>query len=204
MEINAAQVKALREATGAGVMECKKALQEAQGDQEKALRILREKGLAGAKKKAGRSTAEGIIDAYIHMNNRVGVLVEVNCETDFVARNETFRAMVHDVAMHIAASNPLFISTDDIPDELMEQEKEINRNRALKEGKPEKVVDKIVEGRMKKFYEEVCLLHQPFVKDQDITVEELIQKTIAAVGENIVIGRFVRYQLGESITEESE
>lgn len=201
MEINAAQVKTLRESTGAGIMDCKKALQEAQGDMEKALRILREKGLAGAKKKAGRSTADGVIDAYIHLNNRIGVLLEVNCETDFVARNETFRSMVHDIAMHIAAASPLYVSSGDIPPEVLEQEREIYRNRALKEGKPEKVVDKIVEGRMKKFYEEVCLLDQPFVRDPEITVGELVQRTIAAVGENIVVRRFVRFQLGENVAE---
>ncbi len=201
MEINAAQVKALREKTGAGVMDCKRALQEAEGDTEKALRILREKGLAGAKKKAGRSAADGVIDAYIHLNNRVGVLLEVNCETDFVARNETFRSMVHDIAMHIAASAPLYVSSEDIPPEVLEQEKEIYRKRALQEGKPEKVVDKIVEGRLKKFYEEVCLLDQPFVKEPEITVGELVQRTIAAVGENIVVRRFVRYQLGETLSD---
>jgi len=201
MDINAAQVKELRESTGAGIMDCKKALQEAQGDMEKALRILREKGLAGAKKKAGRATADGVIDAYIHLNNRIGVLLEVNCETDFVARNETFRSMVHDIAMHIAAANPLYVSPEHIPPEVLEQEREINRNRALKEGKPEKVVDKIVEGRMKKYYEEVCLLDQPFVKDPEITVGELVQRTIAALGENIVVRRFVRYQLGEKTEE---
>lgn len=201
MEINAAQVKALREKTGAGVMDCKKALQEAEGDVDKALRILREKGLAGARKKAGRTAAEGIIDAYIHLNNRVGVLLEVNCETDFVARNETFRSMVHDIAMHIAASAPLYVSAEDVSPEVLEQEREIYRKRALEEGKPEKVVDKIVEGRLKKFYEEVCLLDQPFVKEPEITVGELVQRTIAAVGENIVVRRFVRYQLGETLSE---
>jgi elongation factor Ts len=204
MEISAAQVKALRDATGAGMMDCKKALQEAEGDQEKALRVLREKGLAGARKRAGRSTADGMIDAYIHLNNRVGVLLEVNCETDFVARNETFRTMVHDIAMHIAALNPLYVSEEDISEEVLEKEREINRARALEEGKPEKVVDKIVEGRMKKFFEEVCLLNQPFVKDDDITVEGLVQKTIAAVGENIVINRFVRYELGKNQAEEGD
>jgi elongation factor Ts len=204
MEISAAQVKALRDATGAGMMDCKKALQEAEGDQEKALRVLREKGLAGARKRAGRSTADGIVDAYIHLNNRVGVLLEVNCETDFVARNETFRTMVHDIAMHIAALNPLYVSEEDISEEVLEKEREINRARALEEGKPEKVVDKIVEGRMKKFFEEVCLLNQPFVKDDDITVEGLVQKTIAAVGENIVINRFVRYELGKNQAEEGD
>jgi len=201
MEINAAQVKELRDSTGAGIMDCKMALQEAQGDVDKALRILREKGLAGAQKKAGRSASDGIIDSYIHLNNRIGVLLEVNCETDFVARNENFRAMVHDIAMHIAASSPLYVSPQDIPDDVIEQEREINRSRALKEGKPEKVVDKIVEGRLKKYYEEVCLLEQPFVKDPEITVAELVQRTIAAVGENVVVRRFARFQVGENIEE---
>ena len=201
MEINAAQVKELRDSTGAGIMDCKKALQESEGDIEKALRILREKGLAGAQKKSGRVASDGIIDSYIHLNSRIGVLLEVNCETDFVARNETFRAMVHDVAMHIAASSPLYVSPEDIPEDVLEQEREINRNRALKEGKPEKVVDKIVEGRLKKYYEEICLLEQPFVKDPEISIAELVQRTIAAVGENIVVRRFARFQVGEATGE---
>lgn len=199
MVINANQVKELREATGAGIMDCKKALEEAQGDVDKAIRILREKGLAGAQKKMGRVAADGIIDSYIHLNNRIGVLIEVNCETDFVARNETFRSMVHDIAMHIAAARPLYISAEDIPEDVLEVEREINRTRALKEGKPEKVVDKMVEGRMKKFYEEICLLDQPFVKDPEITVGEVVRRTIAAVGENIVVRRFSRYQVGEEL-----
>lgn len=199
MEINAAQVKELRDSTGAGIMDCKKALQESEGDIDKALRILREKGLAGAKKKGGRIASDGIIDSYIHLNNRIGVLLEVNCETDFVARNETFRAMVHDVAMHIAAVNPLYVSQEDIPEDVLEQEREINRSRALKEGKPEKVVDKIVEGRLKKYYEEICLLEQPFVKDPEISIAELVQRAIAAVGENIIVRRFARFQVGETI-----
>mgnify|MGYP005844953835 CR=1 FL=1 len=199
MEIDAAQVKELRESTGAGIMDCKKALQEAGGDMEKAVRVLREKGLAGAKKKAGRVAADGIIDAYIHLNNRIGVLVEINCETDFVARNETFRALVHDVAMHIAAASPLYVAPEDIPEDVLEREREIYRNRALQEGKPEKVVDKIVDGRMQKYYEEFCLLNQPFVKDPETTVGELVQRTIAAVGENIVVRRFVRFQVGEKL-----
>jgi len=201
MEINAAQVKELRETTGAGIMDCKQALQESDGDMDKAMRVLREKGLAGAQKKAGRIAADGIIDSYIHLNNRIGVLLEVNCETDFVARNEDFRSMVHDIAMHIAASKPLYVSAEEVPEEVLAEEREINRSRALKEGKPENVVDKIVEGRMKKFYEEVCLLDQPFVKDPDITIGELVKRTIAAVGENIVVRRFARFQVGESAGE---
>jgi elongation factor Ts len=201
MEINAAQVKELRETTGAGIMDCKQALQEAGGDNDKAMRILREKGLAGAQKKAGRTAADGIVDSYIHLNNRIGVLLEVNCETDFVARNEDFRAMVHDIAMHIAASKPLYVSAEEVPEEVLAEEREINRSRALKEGKPENVVDKIVEGRMKKYYEEVCLLDQPFVKDPDITIGELVKRTIAAVGENVVVRRFARFQVGECAGE---
>jgi elongation factor Ts len=197
MEITAQQVKELRQATGAGIMDSKKALEESQGDVEKAVRILREKGLAGAQKKMGRVASDGIVDSYIHLNNRIGVLLEVNCETDFVARNETFRNLVHDIAMHIAASRPLYVSEDDIPEEVLEMERDINRTRALKEGKPEKVVDKMVEGRMKKFYEEVCLLNQPFIRDQEMTVGELVRQAIAAVGENIVVRRFTRYQIGE-------
>ncbi len=199
MEIDAKQVKSLRDTTGAGIMDCKKALQEAGGDAEKALRILREKGLAEVKKRAGRATTEGVIDAYIHLNNRVGVLIEVNCETDFVARNEQFLSMVHDIAMHIAAASPLYISAEDIPEEVIASEKEIYRTQALNEGKPEKVVEKIVEGRLKKFYEQVCLLHQPFVKDQDITVGDLVTRVAANTGENISVRRFVRYQVGEKL-----
>lgn len=201
MDINAAQVKELREATGAGIMDCKQALQESQGDADKALRILREKGLAGAQKKAGRIASEGIIDSYIHLNNRIGVLLEVNCETDFVARNDVFRAMVHDVAMHVAAAKPMYVSAEHIPDDVLQEEKEIYRQRALKEGKPEKVVDKIVEGRMKKYFEEVCLLDQPFVKDPEISVGELVKRTIASVGENIVVRRFARFQVGELLSD---
>jgi elongation factor Ts len=200
MSIDASQVKMLRDATGAGVMDCKKALQEAEGDYDRALVILREKGLADAKKRSGRSTGEGIIDAYIHLNNRVGVLVEVNCETDFVARNEQFRSLVHDIAMHIAAAMPLYVSPEDIPEEVLEQERQIYRAQALNEGKQEKFLDKIVEGRLKKYYEQYCLLKQPFVKDPDKTVEQLVSETAAATGENIVVRRFVRYQLGEDIS----
>ncbi len=199
MEIDAKQVKSLRDSTGAGIMDCKKALQEAGGDPEKALRILREKGLAEVKKRAGRVATEGVIDAYIHLNNRVGVLIEVNCETDFVARNEQFLSMVHDIAMHIAAASPLYVSPEDIPEEVIAAEKEIYRTQALKEGKPEKVIEKIVEGRLKKYYEQVCLLNQPFVKDQDITVGDLVTRIAANTGENISVRRFVRYQVGEQL-----
>lgn len=197
MAINASQVKQLRDATAAPMMDCKKALQECDGDYDQALRTLREQGLADAKKRAGRVTADGMVDSYIHLNNRVGVLLEVNCETDFVARNEQFRAMVHDIAMHIAAANPFYVSVDEIPEATLEQEKEIYRTQALAEGKQEKFVDKIIEGRLKKYYEQICLLEQPFVKDQDITVGQLVSKTAASTGENVMVRRFTRYLLGE-------
>jgi elongation factor Ts len=180
-------------------MECKKALQEAGGDKDKALRILRERGLAGAKKLAGRATKEGMVDAYIHMGGKVGVLVEVNCETDFVARNEQFKTLVHDVALHIAAASPAFVEAEDVPEELLAQEKEIYRNQALAEGKPEQFVEKIVEGRLKKYYEQFCLMNQPFVREPEITVRDLVTRTIQATGENISVRRFVRYQLGEEL-----
>jgi len=204
MTIDAKQVKSLREATGAGMMECKKALLETAGDEQKALILLREKGLAGAKKLAGRATKEGLVDSYIHPNNRVGVLVEINCETDFVARNEVFKQLVHDVAMHIAASSPSFVEPEDVPEEILEQERQIYKTQALAEGKPEKFVEKIIEGRLRKFYEQFCLMEQPFIKEPEISVRELVTRTIASTGENIGIRRFTRYQLGEELPCESE
>ncbi len=191
------QVKELRGKTGAGVMDCKKALVEADGDMEKAITILREKGLAKAAKKQSRTAAEGIIESYIHGNGRIGVLVEVNCETDFVARNEEFKTFAKDIAMQVAASNPKYLSREDVPSEVLEKEKEILRAQALNEGKPEKIVDKIVEGRLEKFYEENCLLEQPFIKDPDKKVSELIMEKIAVIGENITVSRFVRFERGE-------
>ncbi|MBX6352319.1 MAG: translation elongation factor Ts [Thermoflavifilum sp.] len=199
MEITAAMVKELRERTGAGMMDCKKALTEAGGDMDRAIEILREKGIASAAKKAGRVTAEGLVEAYIHGGGRIGVLVEVNCETDFVAKNEEFRAFVHDVAMHIAAANPQYVRRDEVPAEVVEKERSILRQQTLNEGKPEHIVDKIVEGRLEKFFREVCLLEQPFVKDPDKTVEDVLKEKIAHIGENIAIRRFVRYVLGEGI-----
>jgi len=204
MTIDAKQVKSLREATGAGMMECKKALLETAGDEQKALILLREKGLAGAKKLAGRATKEGLVDSYIHPNNRVGVLVEINCETDFVARNEVFKQLVHDVAMHIAASGPSFVEPEDVPEEILERERQIYKTQALAEGKPEKFVEKIIEGRLRKFYEQFCLMEQPFIKEPEISVRELVTRTIASTGENIGIRRFTRYQLGEELPCESE
>ncbi|MFV9509827.1 translation elongation factor Ts [Tepidibacillus sp. LV47] len=199
MEIKASAVKELREKTGAGMMDCKKALTEANGDMEKAIEILREKGIASAAKKAGRIAAEGIIEAYIHGNGRIGVLVEVNCETDFVAKTNEFKTFVHDVAMHIAATNPKYISREEVPQEEIEKERQILTQQALNEGKPEKIVEKIVEGRLEKFYKEVCLLEQPFVKDPDKTIDQLVKEQIAKIGENINIRRFVRYEMGEGL-----
>lgn len=194
--ITADMVKELREKTGAGMMECKKALQESNGDFEKAITVLRQKGLASASKKAGRTASEGLIFSYIHMD-RIGVLLEVNCETDFVARTEDFRNLVKDIAMHIAAANPVYISREDIPVEVIEKEKEIYRAQIT--GKPPQVVEKIIEGKLEKFYNDTCLLDQTFIKDpeQKTKVKDLITEMIAKLGENIVVRRFARFQLGE-------
>src|SRR5690554_3723223 len=199
MAITAAQVKELREKTGAGMMDCKKALQEAEGDMERAVELLRKKGLAAADKKAGRIAAEGLVDSYIHAGGKIGVLVEVNCETDFVAKTDEFKTFVRDIAMHIAASNPQYLSREDVREQVIEKEKEILRAQALNEGKPEKIVDKIVEGRIDKFFKEVCLLEQPFVRDPDRTVKDIVTEKIATIGENINIRRFVRYERGEGL-----
>jgi elongation factor Ts len=197
-EIKAAMVKQLREKTGAGMMDCKKALLEVKGDMDKALEFLRKKGLATAQKRAGRAMTEGTIQSYIHMTGKLGVMVEVNCETDFVAKNEDFQEFAKNIAMHIAASNPLGIKPEDIPEEIVENEKDIYRAQAQDMGKPENILDKIVEGKLKKFYQENCLLNQPFVRDPDISVADLMNELIAKIGENITIKRFVRYQIGES------
>jgi elongation factor Ts len=197
--IPAAVVKELREKTGAGMMDCKKALTETGGDMDKAAELLREKGLAAAAKKAGRIAAEGVVDSYIHMGGRIGVLVEVNCETDFVARTDEFRAFVRDVAMQIAATNPQFLSRDEVSGDVVAKEKEFLKNQAMNEGKPEKVVDKIVEGRIEKFYAENCLLEQAFIRDTDITISGLLQGKISKTGENIQIRRFVRFEMGEGL-----
>lgn len=199
MEIDAQAVKRLRERTGAGMMDCKAALKETEGDEEKAVEVLREKGMSAAAKKAGREASEGIIDSYIHMGGKVGVLVEVNCETDFVAKNDEFQSFVHDICLQIAASRPAYINRDEVPEEIVEKEKEMIRKQSLAEGKPEKVIDKIVEGRMEKYYQENCLLDQPFVKDEDKSISELLTETIAKVGENIIIRRFACYELGEEL-----
>ncbi|WP_448590166.1 translation elongation factor Ts [Thermodesulfobium sp.] len=199
MEIKSEIVKELRERTGAGIMDCKRALQECSCDMEKAIKYLREKGLAKAAKRAGKEAKEGIIEAYIHQNKRIGVLLELNCETDFVARTDEFLNLAHDIALQIAASNPIYISKEHVPEEVLNSEREILRNQAKQEGKPENMLDKIVEGRLKKFYEEACLLEQPFVKDPSLKVSDLINQTIAKVGENIVVRRFSRFSLGESV-----
>jgi elongation factor Ts len=196
--ISAAMVKQLREKTGAGMMDCKNALSEVEGDVEKAIELLRKKGLATAQKRAGRALSEGMIQSYIHMTGKLGVLVEVNCETDFVAKNEDFQEFTKNIAMHIAATNPLGIAPEDISQEIIEKEKEIYRAQALDMGKPENVIDKIVEGKLNKFYEESCLLNQPYVRDTDISITDLLNQMIAKIGENISIKRFVRYQIGES------
>lgn len=202
--ITADMVKQLRERTGAGMMDCKRALTEANGDMEKAVEILREKGLAAAAKKAGRIAAEGIVDSYIHGDGRIGVLVEVNIETDFAAKNEEFRAFVKDIAMQIAASKPEYIRREDVPAEVVEKEKEILRAQALNEGKPANIVDRMVEGRIEKFYKEVCLLEQPFIKDPDKTVQQLLTEKIATIGENINIRRFARFERGEGLAKKED
>jgi len=192
-------VKELRERTQAGMMDCKKALVECKGDMEKAIEYLREKGLAANAKKAGRIAAEGMVDSYIHMGGKIGVLLEVNCETDFVANTDAFKALCHDLALQIAASNPLFVSKEEVPQENLNKEREILRVQALNEGKPEKIVDRMVEGRIEKYYKEVCLLEQPFVKNPDITVQTLVNETALASGEKISVRRFTRYERGEGI-----
>ncbi|HHU49131.1 MAG: translation elongation factor Ts [Caldicoprobacterales bacterium] len=202
--ISASRVKELREMTGAGMMDCKRALQETNGDIEKAVELLREKGLSAAAKKAGRIAAEGIVESYIHMGGKIGVLVEVNCETDFVAKTAEFKSFVRDIAMHIAASNPQYLSKEEVPEDVIAKEKEILRVQAINEGKPEKIADKIVEGRIKKYYTEVCLLEQPFVKDTDKTVQDIVNEQIATIGEKISIRRFVRYQMGEGLEKRKD
>ncbi len=202
MEVTKEMVSQLREKTGAGIMDCKRALTEAEGDLERATDLLREKGLASASKKAGRVAAEGIVESYIHAGGRIGVLVEVNSETDFVAKNEEFRAFVRDVAMHIAASSPEYVRREEVPHEVVEREREVLRQQTLNEGKPAHIVDKIVDGRIDKFFKDVCLLEQPFVKDTDKTIEQLVKEKIAQIGENISIRRFARYVVGEGIEKQ--
>ena len=203
-EITAALVKELRERTGAGMMDCKKALSATDGDLEKAIDFLREKGLAAASKKAGRVAAECLVEAYIHGGGRIGVLVEVNCETDFVAKTDAFKELVKDIAMHIAATNPSYLKREEVPTAELEHEQAVLAEQARNEGKPEKIIEKMVAGRIEKYYKEVCLMEQPFVKDPDKTISDLITESIAKIGENISIRRFTRYQLGEGIEKKEE
>jgi elongation factor Ts len=199
MKISAQMVKELRQATGAGVLEAKKALEKTEGDFDKAVDILREKGAARAAKRAERAANEGVIELYAHPGNRVGVILELNCETDFVARNEQFRDLAHDLALHIAAMNPRYLSNEEVPQDELTREIDVLKAQALAEGKPEAIVEKIVAGRINKFYEEICLLEQPFIKDEKIKVQDLITDVIRVTGENIKVRRFQRYELGESL-----
>ncbi len=202
--ISSTSVKELRERTGAGMMDCKRALEATQGDMEKAIEHLREKGLAAAAKKSGRITSEGIVEAYIHGAGRIGVLVEVNCETDFVAKTPEFKELCRDIAMQVAAARPEFVSRDEVPSALLERERGILRAQALNEGKPAIIVDKMVEGRLEKYLKEICLLEQPFIKNPDMTVKELVNEKIAKIGENISIRRFVRYEMGEGLAKRQD
>ncbi len=207
-DVSAAAVKALREKTGAGMMECKKALIEANGNEERANEILRERGLASAKKKEGRVAAEGVVGSYIHMGGKVGVLVEVNCETDFVARGEEFQQLVKDIAMHIAAAEPRYVSRDEVTSDVLDKEREIARAQAKNDpknaNKPQQVIDKIVEGRLNKFYEEFVLLDQPFIKEPAQTVGEMVTEKVAKTGEKITIRRFARYKMGEGLAKRDD
>lgn len=202
--ISASMVKELRERTGAGMMDCKKALTETGGNLEKAIDYLREKGLAAAAKKAGRITSEGLVESYIHGGGRIGVLVEVNCETDFVAKTDQFKNLVKDIAMQVAAAKPEYVRREDVPAEVVAKEKEILTAQAANEGKPANIIQRMVEGRIEKYYKEVCLLDQPFIKDQDITVNQYITENISKIGENISVRRFVRYELGEGLEKRQD
>ncbi len=197
-------IKELREMTGAGVLDCRNALRECEGNVDEAVDFLRKKGLASAAKKSGRAASEGVVTSYIHGNGKIGVLVEVNCETDFVAKNEDFQELAKDIAMQIAAAKPEYVSREDVPTDVVERERNIIREITLNEGKPENIVDKIVDGRMNKFYNEICLLEQPFIKDTDLTIEDLIKQRIAKIGENIQIRRFTRYEMGEGLEKKKD
>ena len=203
MEISAQLVKQLRERTGAGMMECKAALTEAKGDLGEAEVVLRKKGIASASKKSARSTKQGVIASYIHPGAQLGVLIEVNCESDFVARTDDFQELVHDLAMQIAAADPQFIRKEEVTQAALDKEKDIQRGRALAEGKPEKMVDKIVEGRMNKYYEEVCLYEQPFIKENTTSIADVIKAKIAKLGENISVSRFVRFKVGDAVSADT-
>jgi elongation factor Ts len=202
MEISAQQVKQLREKTGAGMMECKKALVEAKGDLDAAEVLLRKAGIASAAKKSTRTTKQGVIGSYIHAGAQIGVMIEVNCESDFVARTEDFQELVHDIAMQVAAADPQFVRREEVTQAALDKERDIARSRAVAEGKPEKILDKIVEGRLAKYYEEVCLMEQPFIKDNTVTIADLVKAKIAKLGENISVARFVRFKVGDSAVAE--
>lgn len=197
MEITTSMIKDLREATAAGVLDCKKALEASGGDLEKAKVYLREKGLAAAAKKATRAAEEGLIEAYIHTGGRVGALIELNCETDFVARTEAFEELAHDLALQVVAARPLYLAPEDIPPDVLEEEKNVYRVQARETGKPERIIERIVEGKLQKYYQEVCLMKQPFIKDDDLTVQDVLTEIIAKLGENIAVRRFVRFELGD-------
>jgi len=203
MEISAQLVKQLRERTGAGMMECKSALKEAKGDLGEAEVVLRKKGIASAAKKSGRSAKQGVIASYIHPGAQLGVMIEVNCESDFVARTDDFQELVHDLAMQVAAADPQFIRKEEVTQAALDKEKDIQRSRALAEGKPEKMVDKIVEGRMNKYYEEVCLYEQPFIKENTTSIADVIKAKIAKLGENITVSRFVRFKVGDAVSADT-
>jgi elongation factor Ts len=204
MAVTTEDIKKLREATGAGILNCRTALQETGNDFEKAVDFLREKGLAAARKRAGREASEGYVELYSHGDGRVGVMVEVNCETDFVGRSQDFRKFTHEVALQIAASSPLYIHEEDIPAEVLKREEKIAKARAKEEGKPEKIIPKIIEGYLKKFKDEVVLLRQAYIRDESLTIQDLINENVASMGENIIIRRFARYELGEESTADSE
>lgn len=199
MEITAGMIKELRQAVGAGVLDCRKALEECEGDFDKAMAYLREKGLAAVAKKSSREASDGMIEAYVHPGNRVAVMLELNCETDFVARTDDFRDLAHNLALHIAFAAPSYLTRADVPEEVLQSERATYRAQALEEGKPENIVGRIVEGRLEKFYRQACLMEQPFVKDEDQTVESLINNAIAKLGENIILRRFARYEVGKSL-----
>ena len=199
MEITTSMIKELREATAAGVLDCKKALEASGGDVEKAEAYLLERGIAAAAKKADREAKEGLIEAYVHAGGRVGTLIELDCETDFVARTEEFRALAHDLAMQIVAGKPLYLTPEDIPPDVLEEETNEYRSQARDEGKPEHIIERIVEGKLKKYHQEVCLMKQPFIKDDERTVQDIITRVIAKLGENIVVRRFARFELGDSV-----
>ena len=197
MTITPDMVKELRQRTGSGIMDCKKALEEADGDIEKAIIVLREKGLSTAAKKAGRTASEGLVESYIHGDGRIGVLLEVNCETDFVARNSEFKNFVHEIAMQIAATNPLYIKPEDVPYDVLQNEKTIIKKQVINEGKPENIADKIVNGKIEKYYKENCLLEQEYIRDSNKTIDSLLREMITKLGENIIIKRFARFEIGE-------